>query len=304
MSSNVLLSKEIKSEKIVVVNDPERDNTKGFPVQYIFDVKNDDETVSQESSRFVIQTPRMKCPFGISNDAMFTKEKDGSIDINKLKWNIQLSFAGEDKSTKIQAFRDAIINRVDAKFKEIILKNADKWIPLEDDEEEGPQFHTEKTVRKAYKSSLKKFKIKKDKPNDIYPDNFKITIPWDTDKNSEEDENDLNFQGNPRKDVEFCDKNFNPISWKEVVKGSEVVAIFAINGLFCTPGLGMMGPSCKLLKLIVYPPKRVSGFQFRIDNDEEVEEEEEIVVEDEEEEDELISDPEVDEESQGSVVEN
>jgi len=59
------------------------------------------------------------------------------------------------------------------------------------------------------------------------------------------------------------------------------VALFEINGLWCSTGLGTFGPSVKLVQLQVFKPKRVKGFQikYEAENDDSEEEDAESIDE-------------------------
>jgi hypothetical protein len=246
--ATTLISKEIDTDKIVFIDTPPKDNSaRAIRIKYSYESNTEPE-------RFIIQSAKMKAPFGISNNKIFLKKPSDT-----LKWDLQLSFQGEENSKPIQRFREAI-ERIDNRIKKECLKNGDTWIPLDDDEEEGPQKHNEKTIRKAYSSALKKFKPKKDKPNDVYSDTFKINIPWDTENNK------------PRSNVQFFDENQNEILWTDIVPGSDVIALFDINGLWCSRlGGGTISPSVKLIQLQFFRPKTIRGPCIRYEADDEEE---------------------------------
>lgn len=262
----VLLPKEFDAERLVFTEVPSKDdNSTSVRIRYQHDG-------SSEPERFIMQTAKMKIPFGLANDSRFAK------DPSKLKWSLQLSFSDEDRSKRIQRFRTAM-NDFDKKCKEVLLKHGDVWIPLPPDEDDDGNFvearHDEKSIRKIYYSALKRFKFnpKKHKEGDRYPDTFKITVPWDNESivNSD-DEDDV---GSPRKNIEFYDESGNEISWKEVTPGSDVVALFEINGLYCAKGLKTVSPSVRLVQLQVFKPKRLKGFKIKYDDDDNVGEESE-----------------------------
>lgn len=229
--ANTLLSKEIDTEKIVFIDVPSKEGSamKNVRIKYMHDEES-------EPDRFIVQTAKMKAPFGITNNQKFIKGDD------RLKWDLQLSFQGEDRNKKIQRFKEAI-EMIDNRIIEEGTKNSEEWIG--DDEPD------EKSMKKAYKSSLKRFKPKKDRPDDKYSDTFKISISWDYEKDR------------PRSNIEFYDENGNELDWEQVTPGCDVVALFEINGVWCSTGLGTFGPSVKLVQLQVFKPKRVKGFQIK-----------------------------------------
>ena len=239
-----------------------------FRIKYQFDTDGDD----CEPEKMLIQSTKMKALFGISNNKKFCKNPE-----DKVKWDIQLSFQGEERSKKIQRFRSTIED-IDTRNKKEFMDNADTWIPLPDEEDDDGNFlevlHDMKSVRKSYRSALKRFKPKKDKPDEKFPDNFKISIPWDTKPRTDEDEEDPEFIGNPRKEIEFYDEHGKEISWKDVPRGCEVVAMFEINGLWCSTGFGTVSPSVKLVQLQVFKPKKLKGFQIKYEAEDDEEDSE------------------------------
>lgn len=264
----VLVSKEIDVEKIVFIDVPPKDGKpRNVRIRYQHEPDVDPE-------RFLIQTAKMRMPFGIGNNKKFTKD-DG----DKLKWDIQLSFQGEDRSKRIKRFRTAI-EEIDNRIKEEILKNGDVWLPLPDEEDDDGKFisqtHNTKTVRKCYKSALKRFKPKPNKPEEIYPDNFKISIPW---KYASKEDN----EGAPSEHIQFYDEAGRNIDWKSVQGGCEAIAVFEINGLFCSTGFGTISPSVKLVQLQIFRPKKLKGFQIKYEAEDDEEEEEGDSIEGEEE---------------------
>lgn len=251
MSANTLLASEFDADNLVISKMQQNDSGMGtVRVRYQY-------TPGEEPERLVVQTARMRCPFGISNNEKYSKEGDN------LKWSIQISFDGEEKSRKIQKFR-GFLEAFDDFFVKKGMENADEWINDDDPDE--------KSIKKAYKGALKRFKPKKDKPGVVYSDTFRVNIPWNYEVNS------------PRSNVEFFDEAGNETSWTEVTPGCEVIALFAINGIWCSPGISSYGPSIKLVQIQVFKPKKIKGFNIKFDkdsddessDDDELEEEDEI----------------------------
>lgn len=241
MTANTLLASEFKSENLVVSKfQPNKDSGTGtVKLSYKY---NENEP----AEKLVIQTARMKVPFGIGNDEKF-KQKEG----DKLKWSIQMSFDGEEKNRKMQKFRKCL-EQFDSHIMKVGLKNAEEWI--NDDEPD------EKSVKKSYTAALKRFKPKKDKPDVIYSDTFKISIPWNHEQDS------------PYENVEFYDESGNLCEWTELVPGCEIVALFSINGIWCSPGINKFGPSIKLVQCQIFKPKKIKGFNIKYDRDSDDEE--------------------------------
>lgn len=231
--AQVLLAKEVNTDNIMFIDQAQKSDSamKNIKMKYL-------HVEGEDPDRFIIQSAKMKIPFGIGNNEKFLKDAD-----NKLKWDISLSFQGEERNKSIQRFRETI-EMIDKRIIQECRNNSAEWI--NDDEPD------DKSMKKAYKSSLKKFKPKKDaKSSDVFPDNFRINISWDDDKNQ------------PRSGIEFFDENRQPIKWDSITPGCEAVALFEYNGLWCSTGLGTFGPSVKLIQLQVFRPKKVQGFQIK-----------------------------------------
>jgi hypothetical protein len=257
MSANTLLASEFNTANLVVSKfQPNKDSGTGN-IQLRYNYKPD------EPDRLVMQSARMRVPFGISNNEKYAKDGDN------LKWTMQVSIEGEEKNKKVRKFRK-FLEDFDDHFLELGLANAEEWIG--DDEADA------KSIKKSYKGALKKFKVKKEKPDVVFPDTFKISIPWDYDKDA------------PRSNIEFYDENGKETEWTDVTPGCEVIALFAINGVWCSPGLSSYGPSIKLVQLQIFKPKKIKGFNIKYDkdsDDESSDEEEEETASKEAEEDDI-----------------
>lgn len=255
MSGNTILASEFNVENVVLSKfQPNKDSGTGtVRVGYRY---NKDS----EPDRLVVQSARMRAPFGLSSNEKFAKEGDN------LKWTLQMSFDGEEKNKKIQKFRK-FVEDFDSHITSVGLEHAEEWINDDDPDE--------KTIKKAYKSALKKFKPKKGSPDSIYSDTFKISIPWDNDKDE------------PRSNIEFFDEQGNTASWTDITPGCEVVALFAINGVWCSPGISSFGPSVKLVQLQVFKPKKIKGFNIKYEKESDDSDEDEEAVQSETPDDEI-----------------
>lgn len=235
MSGSTILASEFNVENVVLSKfQPNKDSGTGtVRVGYRY-------SEDSEPERLVVQSARMRAPFGLSSNEKFAKEGDN------LKWTLQVSFDGEEKNKKIQKFRK-FIEDFDNHITSVGLQHADEWINDDDPDE--------KTIKKAYKSALKKFKPKKGGSDSVYSDTFKISIPWDPSTDE------------PRSNIEFFDEQGNTTSWTDITPGCEVVALFAINGIWCSPGISSFGPSVKLVQLQVFKPKKIKGFNIKYDKE-------------------------------------
>lgn len=250
MSANILFPREFSTENLSLskINKKPESAMGTIRVKYNYDE-------SSEPEKLIIQTARVKVPFGITSNEKYAKENEA------LKWSIQLSFDNEDKNKKIARFKQCI-QEFDDYIIQQGLENSEEW--LNDDD---PDI---KSIKKAYKSGLKKFKPKKEKPDAKFPDTFKISIPWDDEANA------------PRNNVEFYDESGNELEWTQVTPGCEVIALFGINGIWCFPGINSFGPSIKLIQLQVFKPKKIKGFNIKVEADSDDEESEDSEAEAEE----------------------
>jgi hypothetical protein len=185
---------------------------------------------SEDAGSMIIQTARMKTPFGIGNDAKFA---------NGDKWDIRLSFQGEERSKKIQRFRHCMED-VNKKVVEAAGTHSTEWLG----EQYDPGF-----LKVMFKSSIKKSK------KENYADMFRISIPFNKDNTG------------PRSNVEFYDEEHNKIEWTEVTPGSEVVCLFVINGAWSASGTNQFGISVKLVQLQLFKAKQLRGYQIKAEPD-------------------------------------
>ena len=246
MDQQTLLSSKVDTNRIVfsdAKSQKDGGNIKSARITYRY---GDNE----DSSKMVIQTAKMRVPFGISND-----EKFG----NGNKWDIRLSFQGEERTKSIQRFRECI-ERINTSVINKCLENCSTWL---EDEELGD----ERLLRKCFKSSIKKSK------KENYSDMFRISIPFNKENTA------------PRSNIEFYNSNAQQIDWTEVKPGSEVVCLIEINGIWISPGTNQFGLSVRLVQMQVFQTKQLKGFHIQTeiddleDNDDELEDNDEDSVE-------------------------
>lgn len=225
--SNVLFSSEFDPSKLVfeaAKSQKEGGSIKSSRINYLY---NEDG----ESEPLLIQTAQMKVPFGIGNDEKFGDGK---------KWDVRLSFQGQERNKKIQRFREAMDKLNEAVIQKA-LDNCGDW--LNDDD------HDLKTIKKSFKSSIKKSK------KEEYADMFKVSVPFKKDNTG------------PYPHIKFYNENQEEIEWTDVKPGCSVVCILNIAGVWMAPGTGQFGVSVRLSQMQVYPPKRISGYQIRKEAD-------------------------------------
>jgi len=202
--------------------------SKSVPLKYTFP--------SDLTDKLTIQTPKMMCPWGISDN-----EKYSNGDASKLKYSISLSFDGVEKSKQKGQFL-AFNKIIDDLIKNKCLEKSEDWINDDDADE--------KTIRKAYSSSYAPFKPKKGS-DATYSDMFRINVPWDKDN------------GRPYNNVEFYDENSNKVNYEYVTPGCSMIALYSINSIWLSPGLGKFGYTARLVMAYIFPKKKINGFCIR-----------------------------------------
>jgi|694.fasta_scaffold00964_25 hypothetical protein len=245
MDNQTLLSSELDPNKICFSEAKSQKiggNIKSSRVSYFYGNNTD------ESNRLIIQTARMKIPFGINNDEKFG---DGS------KWDVRLSFQGEERSKKIMRFRECI-EKINEAVKTKCAENSKDWF--------GKEYKRD-ILEEFFKSTIKTSK------KEGYSDMFRVSIPFNKENTA------------PNGNIEFFNDKEEPISWHDVTPGSEVICLIEINSVWIAPGTKQFGIIVKLLQMQVFPSKQLRGYQMRSDTDangdedNSVEEEEEEIIE-------------------------
>jgi len=267
VKSKTVLSKSFDSNRIVFASKTTAMNDGGT----VTSCKVSYDYPDCGEGRLIMQSAKMKAPFGATSGMRFSQPD---------KWSIQLSFRGEDKKSSIARFRKAVEALDQRLIEEGLSREKDIAGQTFDDDDDDN--YRQKTIKKSYKSKLKFAKEGTD-----YPDTFQISIPWDKNNNR------------PRDYVKFYDSNNEEITWESLLEtndkeghpvkaaGTEVVCLFEVSNVWTsTIGSGTFGPSIKLVQMkICSSPNKVSGFQIvqEDEEDDDVEDEESVDVEDEEE---------------------
>jgi hypothetical protein len=209
-------------------------------------------SVGDTSSETVIQTPKMRAPFGISTDKT-----------NPFKKSLDVSFQGMDSNPGIKAFRE-LVEKVDNMTIDYALKNSETFFKKKLTRDVIAEYYYSgiKLSKKEQYSDTFKFKLLFLKPNPEknLPNGKFITSFW-TPKGEEQNEN-------------FIDK------------GDSVTALLKPQMLWVANR--SFGVTWVCTQLMVYKQQKVSGFAFKktgdSDNSDEeiIESEEEVEVEVEE----------------------
>jgi hypothetical protein len=233
---NVLLSKEFKSDKLTFSEYQQNKDSATGSVKLGYRIK------SSEPDRLIIQSARMRVPFGITNNEKYADGK-------KLKWSIQLSFDNEHSDPRIASFRKCITDLDNAVIQKG-FENCGTWLKNTK--------HTLDSIRMAYASALK---VCSESKAGKYADTIKVSIPWDTSV----DEETGKERDQPSSWVEFFDENGNEVTWEYVVPNCEVKVVFSVPGVWCSPGIRMFGTNFKLVQMQVFKPKKIKGFNIKSD---------------------------------------
>merc|ERR1711959_599488 len=190
-----------------------------------------------ESQGIVMQTPSMKCPFGVK-----------SYDEESQKFTLELSFGQNLESNKV--IHDAL-EQFDEKLLEDGVENSMAWFAKKG---------VSKDVLKALFTP--QLRVSKDKetgePDGRYPPTFRVKIPF--------------YEG--KWQCKVYDENKNKIDedLRDVlVPGCEVKALIKCGGLWFVSG--KYGCTWKALQLVVKRPQGFSEYAF-IDSDAEMDNEE------------------------------
>ena len=211
--------------------------------------------VNYEGKPLIVQTPKMRCPFGMN------VYEDGDYP----KYSLPLSFSGMDNSDKLTTFHQ-VLEDFDKKLLKDGVKNSMLWFKKKKQSLE--------VCKALYSPQIKQSLDENGEPNGKYPDTIKVKLPW-------------------REDKFLCDaydsnKVLITSDLKKILtKGSHVQALIQCVGLWFAGG--KYGCSWKVIQMKVTPAAGVSGYSFLSDSededaedvDEEVDEQELLVESDE-----------------------
>ena len=202
--------------------------------------------VKYDGKDFMIQTPRMKLPFGLG----VYEEKDKNGAVIKTKYSLDFSFAGYEDgddgkpvSPKIREFYD-MLNQMQKMLIKAACDNSETWLDM-DDISEG--------VAKALTRDLVKFakdKVTK-KINTKYAPTFKTKLGFWEDR----------FLVNAFDE----DKNKIEDLREYLVRGTQAIGILKLTGV--TFAGGKVGYSFQVNQLRLYAPKGLPSYAFLADDE-------------------------------------
>jgi hypothetical protein len=125
--------------------------------------------ISHNNSPLIIQTPEMRCPFGLSKWDKTEKGSDG-IEKDSFKYDLLLGFDGKDTRENIQIFYD----KLEAFDKMLItagVSNSMNWL--------GKKITSEEVIGELFTPMIRHSRDKNTgEINDKYAPTFKVTIPY------------------------------------------------------------------------------------------------------------------------------
>lgn len=193
--------------------------------------------VGLNNKPFIVQTPEMEAPFGMTT---WNGDKTESS-----KSTVELSFKGKDSNKSIEHFY-TMLNNMDTKLVEEGMNNSAAWFKK--------KYNTTEVVEALYTHMLKHYKDKETgEVSDKYPPKFRLSIPVKDNKIVCPVYN---------KDKEMMDVS-------DIEKGSKVTAIIQCLGIWVAGG--KFGCSWKVVQLRVVPPASFKGFAFKdLDNEDNI----------------------------------
>ena len=216
--------------------------------------------ISHDNSAFIVQTPEMRSPFGLSKWDKTEKGSDGT-EKNSYKYDLLLGFDGRDSRENLNTFYEKL-EELDNKLVEDGMENSMNWL--------GKKMTSKEVTQELYTPMIRHSRDKNTgEITDKYAPTFKLTVPF----------KDGKFQcevyGPNNKEIDLSTIN---------VQGARVVAIIQCVGIWVVGK--KYGCSWKVLQMKVTPRSNIPKFAFReIANDkvkdEDAEDEEELVEEEE-----------------------
>lgn len=209
---------------------------------------------TKKSGPLILQTPRMRMPFG---------PEIYESDTGFKKYSVNTSLANLDSNNSNLKLFTEIIRNLDTFTKKYATDNSELWF--------GKKQKAE-VIEEFYKSPEKKSKL------DKYPSTLKLKLPVKV--NGDKSIPQFNIYNDSKEIINIVDNSDIDISCLE--KGSDVIAIIQCTGVWFV-GKTQFGLGWKVVQLQTFKTQKIVGYSI-IDEDPEEEEEEVEEVEEEEEE--------------------
>lgn len=250
-SQHFIFANDFKMED-VVFKEPKKNAAGGQSI-----LLNYTHPVTKKSGPLIIQTPKMKTPFGVAAD-----KPDGAT---ITKYSINGSLAGKDNNNEnLKAFTN-IIHNLDKYAQEMAVQNSEEWF--------GKKYKAD-VISEFYKSAEK---VPKDPK---YPSTLKMKLPTRIVNDKTVPQFDIY---NESKEIVNIVVNDNELDLSCLQKGGEIVALLQCSGIWFV-GKNQFGLGWRVLQIKTFTTQKLVGYSIIDDDpDEEEEEEEEVEEEDDEE---------------------
>jgi hypothetical protein len=183
-----------------------------------------------------LQTPKMYAPFGASAPPAKFDTK---------KWGLSMSFKSTDSTEELTKF-EKLVGDIDTYIKNHGKKMAASYFPELDPAD------LDVTFKSSYNRLLKPGKVGTDYPCTIAP---KVNVTEDPTTKEQ------TFH------TKVYDTSKNLMKFSSVTKGTNVIGILRINSLYFA-GKTNWGVTLSLPQLLVFPNKKLDGFQIQVDDSE------------------------------------
>lgn len=196
--------------------------------------------VSNNGSPFIVQTPEMRSPFGLSKWDKKEKAADGT-EKDSFKYDLLLGFDGKDAREILATFYTKMAE-LDEKLIEDGMENSMNWL--------GKKMTSKEVVEELYTPQIRHSRDKNTgETNDKYPPTFKVSVPFRNgkfecsafgpDKNEIKDLSAINLQGARITSIIQC------------------VGIWVVGKKF--------GCTWKVIQMKINPKSNIPAFAFRED---------------------------------------
>lgn len=203
--------------------------------------------------KFVVQTPMMHLPFGITNNNMFNN-KGGDSDGKPEKWFMDMSFK-DWESRPVLARMLEMMGTMDSKLIDTAFENSFTWFKKK---------HGSRDIVKELYTPMLKYGRNKETGDPLpYPPTLKVVVPTRAGEGFLPD---------------VYDTKKNKINLADVeTKGARAMVIMQCTGIWIVSG--RFGCTWKALQIIISPPASLKGFAFLKNGEDDMELEEESDVE-------------------------
>lgn len=196
--------------------------------------------ISNNGSPFIIQTPEMRSPFGLSK--WDKKEKDANgVEKDSFKYDLLLGFDGKDTRDILATFYTKMCE-LDEKLITDGMENSMNWL--------GKKMNSKEVVEELYTPQIRHSRDKNTgETNDKYPPTFKANVPF--------------RNGKFECDVYGPDKNeINDLSSVNL-QGARITSIIQCLGIWVVGK--KFGCTWKVIQMKINPKSNIPKFAFRED---------------------------------------